>query len=53
MNNENWKIDIKNALDSLPPSKEELNLLPGKKSDFDLIEKPSERTDPKLSLIHI
>ena len=47
MNNENWKIDIKNALDSLPPSKEELNLLPGKKSDFDLIEKPSERTDPK------
>ena len=47
MNNENWKIDIKNALESIPPSKEELNLLPGKKSDFDLIEKPSERTDPK------
>ena len=38
MNKETWKKNITSAIDLKPPSKEELNFYPGKKSDFDLIE---------------
>jgi len=47
MNKKIWKKNITNAIDLLPPSKEELNFYPGKKSDFDLIEDPNDRLDPK------
>ena len=47
MNKKIWKKNITNAIDLLPPSKEELNFYPGKKSDFDLIEEPNDRLDPK------
>ena len=42
-----WKKRITRAIDILPPSEEELNFFPGKKSDFDLIEKPNDRIDAK------
>ena len=38
-----WKKNITKAIDLMPPSKEELNFYPGKKSDFDLIEEPNDR----------
>ena len=47
MNKETWKKNITSAIDLTPPSKEELNFYPGKKSDFDLIEEPNDRLDPK------
>ena len=47
MNKKIWKKNITNAIDLTPPSKEELNFYPGKKSDFDLIEDPNDRLDPK------
>ena len=47
MNKKIWKKNITNAIDLKPPSKEELNFYPGKKSDFDLIEDPNDRLDPK------
>ena len=47
MNKKKWKKNITNAIDLTPPSKEELNFYPGKKSDFDLIEDSNDRLDPK------
>ena len=47
MNKKIWKKNITNAIDLTPPSKEELNFYPGKKSDFDLIEDPNYCLDPK------
>ena len=47
MNKKIWKKNITDAIDLTPPSKEELNFYPGKKSDFDLIEEPNDRLDPK------
>ena len=42
----NWKSKIIKAVDKNPPSKDSLSKEPGSKSDFDLIEKPSDRFDP-------
>ncbi|MDA9643182.1 CoA pyrophosphatase [bacterium] len=42
----NWKSKIIKAVDKNPPSKDNLSKEPGSKSDFDLIEKPSDRFDP-------
>ena len=47
MSNERWKKMITSAIDLSPPSNEELNIYPGKKSDFDLIDNPNDRIDAK------
>ena len=44
-----WKSKIISAVDESPPSAISLNQEPGSKSDFDLIDEPSDRLDP-LSL---
>lgn len=44
-----WKDKILMAVDKAPPSEINLNQEPGSRSDFDLIDHPSERFDP-LSL---
>ena len=58
-----WKEDIFKAVDKNPPSLEELESYPGKRSDYDLIDSQEDRVEPKklklasvligLSLIHI
>ena len=47
MTSDIWKKRITRAIDLSPPSKEELNFFPGKKSDFDLIDNPNDRIDAK------
>ena len=44
-----WKNKVIKAVDEKPPSENSLNQEPGSKSDFDLIDNPSDRLDP-LSL---
>ena len=44
-----WKNKVIKAVDEKPPSENSLNQAPGSRSDFDLIDSPSDRLDP-LSL---
>ena len=44
-----WKNKVIKAVDEKPPSENSLNQAPGSRSDFDLIDNPSDRLDP-LSL---
>tara|TARA_B100000795_G_C22757966_1_gene422342 strand:+ start:725 stop:1354 length:630 start_codon:yes stop_codon:yes gene_type:complete len=45
--NKEWKNKILMAVDKRAPSSASLNHEPGSKSDFDLIDKPSDRLDPR------
>ena len=42
-----WKEDIFGAVDRNPPSLEELESYPGKRSDYDLISSQEDRVEPK------
>lgn len=42
-----WKEDIFGAVDRNPPSLEELESYPGKRSDYDLISSHEDRVEPK------
>ena len=42
-----WKEDILEAVDRNPPSIEELESYPGKRSDYDLISSQEDRVEPK------
>ena len=43
MHNFVWKEDISKAVDKSPPSLEELEFYPGKRSDYDLIDSQEDR----------
>ena len=45
--NREWKNKILMAVDKRAPSSASLNHEPGSKSDFDLMDKPSDRLDPR------
>ena len=47
MNNFVWKEDIFKAVDKNPPSLEQLESYPGKRSDYDLIDSQEDRVEPK------
>tara|TARA_B100000029_G_scaffold213348_1_gene211377 strand:- start:716 stop:1351 length:636 start_codon:yes stop_codon:yes gene_type:complete len=54
MHNFVWKEDIFKAVDKNPPSLEELESYPGKKSDYDLINSQEDRVEPrKLKLASV
>ena len=54
MNNFVWKEDISKAVDKSPPSLEELEFYPGKRSDYDLIDSQEDRVEPrKLKLASV
>ena len=49
-----WKEDIFKAVDKNPPSLEELESYPGKRSDYDLIDSQEDRVEPrKLKLASV
>ena len=54
MHNFVWKEDISKAVDKSPPSLEELEFYPGKRSDYDLIDSQEDRVEPrKLKLASV
>ena len=54
MHNFVWKEDISKAVDKRPPSLEELEFYPGKRSDYDLIDSQEDRVEPrKLKLASV